>query len=122
MIEPTATPRGETEVEEGSGDSATIDNTTLVVLVTDALLDLITAKKLAQSCMTGLTDVVYPACTIFDGDLSIAVSIGHVQEDLTHLCLMAQSLVSDAIISGVNAATAAGAVPSVRSFKDSGLP
>jgi len=93
--------------EESSG----VDNTTLVVLVTDAALDLIAAKKLAQSCMTGLTDVVYPACTIFDGDLAIAVSIGDVQEDLTHLCLLGQSLVSEAIISGVKAARPAPGLP-----------
>lgn len=87
------------------------DNTTLVVVVTDAALDPISAKKMAQSCMTGLTDVVYPACTIFDGDLVIAVSIGDVQEDLTHLCLLGQDLVSEAIIGGVKAARPAPGLP-----------
>lgn len=86
-------------------------NTTLIVIVTDAKLDVISAKKLAQSGITGLTDVVYPACTVFDGDLAIAVSIGDIQEDLTHLCLVAQSLVSDAIIGGVKAARPAPGLP-----------
>lgn len=89
----------------------TVDNTTLIVLVTNAALDAISAKKLAQGCMTGLTDVVYPACTIYDGDLAIAVSIGKIEEDLTHLCLMGQSLVSEAIINGVKAARPAQGVP-----------
>lgn len=92
-------------------EANTVDNTTLIVLVTNAVLDVISAKKLAQSCITGLTDVVYPACTIYDGDLAIAVSIGKIEEDLTHLCLMGQSLVSEAIISGVKAARPAQGVP-----------
>lgn len=93
---------------EGDGNAS---NTTLVVVVTDAALDPISAKKMAQSCMIGLTDVVYPSCTIFDGDLVIAVSIGDVQEDLTHLCLLGQDLVSEAIIGGVKAARPAPGLP-----------
>jgi L-aminopeptidase/D-esterase-like protein len=86
-------------------------NTTLVVVVTDAALTPVLAKKMAQGCMTGLTDVVYPACTVFDGDLVIAVSIGDIQEDLTHLCLVGQSLVSEAIVGGVKAARPAPGLP-----------
>lgn len=118
VIEPSA---GAQEQERGSASScdknlgtredATTDNTTLVVLVTSAALDLISAKKLSQSCMTGITDVVYPACTIFDGDLAMAVSIGKIQEDLTHLCLLGQWLVSDAIVSAVKAARSAPGLP-----------
>lgn len=94
-----------------SNATGTVDNTTLVVLVTNASLDVISAKKLAQSSMTGITDVVYPACTIYDGDLTIAVSIGKIEEDLTHLCLLGQALVSEAIISGVKAARPAPGLP-----------
>ncbi len=100
-----------TSTAAGESETTTVDNTTLIVLVTNAALDAISAKKLAQSCITGLTDVVYPACTIYDGDLAIAVSIGKIEEDLTHLCLLGQSLVSEAIISGVKAARPAQGVP-----------
>lgn len=98
-------------INSNVSETNTVDNTTLVVLVTNAALDPISAKKLAQGCMTGLTDVVYPACTIYDGDLAIAVSIGKIEEDLTHLCLLGQSLVSEAIISAVKAARPAQGVP-----------
>jgi L-aminopeptidase/D-esterase-like protein len=97
--------------DPGLNKTGTVDNTTLIVLVTDAALDAISAKKLAQSCIIGLTDVVYPACTIFDGDLAIAVSIGKIEEDLTHLSLLGQSLVSEAIVSGVKAARPAAGLP-----------
>ncbi|MDZ4835361.1 MAG: P1 family peptidase [Candidatus Melainabacteria bacterium] len=101
----------ENSAQTEQNKTGTVDNTTLIVMVTDAALDVISAKKLAQSGITGLTDVVYPACTIFDGDLAIAVSIGKIEEDLTQLCLIGQALVSEAIVNGVKAARPAAGLP-----------
>jgi len=95
------------------------ENTTLVALVTTARLDILQLRKLADFCMTGLADVVYPACTIYDGDLSLAVSAGAVEEDLTTLCLLAQQMTATAILSAVQKAEPAHGVPAWRDLNQS---
>lgn len=86
-------------------------NTTLVVVVTSAILNVVETKKLANAAIIGLTDVIYPSCTQFDGDLAIAVSTGSNQDDLTVLCTLAQHLTSEAIVNAVTKAQSMGQLP-----------
>jgi L-aminopeptidase/D-esterase-like protein len=90
------------------------ENTTLVAVVTTAALDSLSARKLAEASHCGLSDVVYPAYTIYDGDLTIAASCGKVKEDLSTLCVLAQKVVSEAIISAVSKASSIEGIPSAR--------
>lgn len=92
------------------------ENTTLVMLITTGALDVLDAKKVAEASTLGLADAVRPACTIYDGDLSIAASIGEVKEDLTALCVIARRVVAAAIVDGVKQATPMNGLPAWRSF------
>jgi L-aminopeptidase/D-esterase-like protein len=88
------------------------ENTTLIVLITTARLDFQSARKVAEACHNGLSDVIYPAHTIYDGDLSMACSIGAIEENIVTLCLLAQRATSTAILNGVQAASSYPGVPS----------
>jgi L-aminopeptidase/D-esterase-like protein len=92
-------------------------NTTLVAVVTNAALDAVEAKKLAFASLMGLTDVIYPACTLYDGDLAIAVSTGSNQDDLTSLCMLAQHITSEAIINAVTEAQSTDGIPAYRDLR-----
>ncbi|MFI5174048.1 MAG: P1 family peptidase [Terriglobia bacterium] len=50
-------------------------NTTLVVIATDAAFDKIQMQKIAQMAQNGLARVLRPAHTLFDGDTVFALSI-----------------------------------------------
>lgn len=51
-------------------------NTTLVVVVTDAVLDVATAGRLAQAAHAGLARAVDPSHTVVDGDVVLALATG----------------------------------------------
>jgi L-aminopeptidase/D-esterase-like protein len=72
-------------------------NTTLVVLVTDALCDKAACFLLAQSAHDGFARAIRPAHTRYDGDLAIAVSAGSVEASIDRLRLAAADVVADAI-------------------------
>jgi L-aminopeptidase/D-esterase-like protein len=72
-------------------------NTTLVVLVTDALCDKTACFLLAQSAHDGLARAIRPAHTRFDGDLAIAVSAGAIEASIDRLRVAAADVVADAI-------------------------
>lgn len=72
-------------------------NTTLVVLVTDALCDKAACFLLAQSAHDGFARAIRPAHTRFDGDLAIAVSAGSVEASIDRLRVAAADVVTDAI-------------------------
>ena len=72
-------------------------NTTLVVLVTDALCDKAACFLLAQSAHDGFARAIRPAHTRFDGDLAIAVSAGAVEASIDRLRIAAADVVADAI-------------------------
>lgn len=88
-----------------------VQNTTLLALVATAALDVLDAKKLSEACILGLADAVRPACTIFDGDLAIACSIGTIKDDITGLCVIARETAGKAIISAVTHAADSALLP-----------
>jgi L-aminopeptidase/D-esterase-like protein len=95
----------------------TIENTTLIALVTTADLDVLDAKRISQAAILGLADAVRPACTIFDGDLAIAASIGTVVEDVTALAVIARQAAAEAIVNAVKNATPTAGLPAWSSLK-----
>ncbi|MCS6951435.1 MAG: P1 family peptidase [Bryobacteraceae bacterium] len=90
-------------------------NTTLVVVATNARLTKVEAMKLAQLAQNGLARAISPAHTMFDGDLVIALSLGSHQADVNALGVAAAQAVSRAILRAVRLAPSLGGLPGLAS-------
>src|ERR1700710_1924547 len=101
------------------GDAATaVENTTLAVVVTDAVLTKPQARRLAMIAQTGLARAIYPVHAPLDGDVLFAAATCEKPIDplvgLTELGMLAANVVARAIARGVYEATALpfpGALP-----------
>lgn len=87
------------------------ENTTLVVVATDAALDRLMLKRLAVMAQTGFARAIYPVHTPLDGDVVFAVSAGKRQiadpiRDLARIGAAAANATARAIARGVYEATA----------------
>jgi L-aminopeptidase/D-esterase-like protein len=78
-------------------EEATGTNTTLVLVVTDAVGTKAECALLAQSAHDGFARALHPAHTRYDGDLALAVSTGAVEANLDRLRVAAADVVADAI-------------------------
>jgi L-aminopeptidase/D-esterase-like protein len=94
------------------------ENTTLVVVVTDAALTKAQAKRLAMIAHTGMARAIYPVHATTDGDVVFAAATGRKPVDplfgLTELGMVAANTVARAVARGVHSATALpflGALP-----------
>lgn len=103
---------------KGGAAATAVENTTLVIVVTDAILTKAQAKRLAIMAQTGFARAIYPVHAPLDGDIVFAAATGEKQIDplvgLTELGALAANAVSRAIARGVYTATAlpfAGALP-----------
>jgi L-aminopeptidase/D-esterase-like protein len=103
---------------KGGPEATAAENTTLVVVVTDAVLTKPQAKRLAVIAQTGMARAIYPVHAPLDGDVVFAAATGHKPIDplfgLTELGMVAANTVARAIARGVHAATALpflGALP-----------
>jgi D-aminopeptidase len=103
---------------KGAATATAIENTTLVAVVTDALLTKAQAQRLAMSAQTGFARAIYPVHAPLDGDLVFAAATGAKPIDplygLTELGTVAANVVARAIARGVYEATAlpfSGALP-----------
>jgi D-aminopeptidase len=98
----------------------TPENTTLVVVATDAKLTKAQAKRVAIMAQSGMSRSIFPVHSPLDGDVIFAASTGRRQladpvVGLTYLGALAANVVARAIARGVFAATALplpGAMPS----------
>lgn len=104
---------------KGGAAATASENTTLVVVVTEAQLTKPQAKRLAMIAQTGMARAIYPVHAPLDGDVVFAAATGAKPIDpllgLTRLGAVAANTVARAIARGVYAATAlpfAGALPS----------
>jgi D-aminopeptidase len=96
------------------------ENTTLVIVATDAVLSKAQAKRLAVMAQSGLSRAIYPVHSPLDGDVLFAASTGRrpladATVGLTHLGTLAANVVARAIARGVFTAAALelpGAMPS----------
>jgi L-aminopeptidase/D-esterase-like protein len=94
------------------------ENTTLVVVVTDAALTKAQAKRLAMIAHTGMARAIYPVHATTDGDVVFAAATGEKPIDpvfgVTELGMVAANTVARAVARGVHSATALpflGALP-----------
>ncbi len=92
----------------------TRENTTLVVVATNATLTKIEAAKLAQLGQLGMTRVIYPVNTMSDGDLVVAMSCGTARAPIDALGVAAAEAVSEAILRAVRLAPSLGGLPGLK--------
>jgi L-aminopeptidase/D-esterase-like protein len=117
-LPPSFTPDMLAMRSKGGAAATSVENTTLAVVVTDALLTKTQAKRLAMIAQTGFARAIYPVHAPMDGDVLFAAATGEKPVDpligLTELGMVAANVVSRAIARGVFAATALpfpGALP-----------
>jgi L-aminopeptidase/D-esterase-like protein len=103
---------------KGGPEAKAAENTTLVVVVTDAVLTKPQARRLAMIAQTGMARAIYPVHAPLDGDVVFAAATGKKPIDplfgLTELGMVAANTVARAIARGVHAANALpflGALP-----------
>jgi L-aminopeptidase/D-esterase-like protein len=103
---------------KGGAAATAAENTTLAVVVTDAVLTKPQAKRLAMIAQTGFARAIYPVHAPLDGDVVFAAATCEKPVDpligLTELGMVAANTVARAIARGVYAATALpfpGALP-----------
>jgi L-aminopeptidase/D-esterase-like protein len=103
---------------KGGAAATAVENTTLAVVVTDAILTKPQAKRLAMMAQTGFARAIYPVHAPLDGDIVFAAATCEKPVDplvgLTELGMVAGNTMARAIARGVHAATAlpfAGALP-----------
>ncbi len=99
------------------------ENTTLVVVATDAILSKAQAKRFAVMAQSGLSRAIYPVHTPLDGDVVFAASTGRrpladPMIGLSSLGTLAANVVARAIARGVFEATALSFRGAVTSWKD----
>jgi L-aminopeptidase/D-esterase-like protein len=103
---------------KGGPEATAIENTSLVIVVTDAILTKPQAKRLAMIAQTGMARAIYPVHAPLDGDVVFAAATCKTPIDplfgLTELGTVAANVVARAIARGVYCATALpflGALP-----------
>lgn len=87
------------------------ENTTLVVVATNARLNKVAASKLAALAGVGMARSISPVWTTSDGDVIFALSAGAAQADLTALGVAAAEAVEQAILRAARLAPTLGGVP-----------
>jgi L-aminopeptidase/D-esterase-like protein len=106
---------------KGGPAATAAENTTVTVIVTDAILTKAQAKRLAMIAQTGMARAIYPVHAPLDGDVVFAAATCAKPVEplvgLTELGMVAANVLARAIARGVYEATAlpfAGTVPAWR--------
>ncbi len=89
-------------------------NTTLVVVATNAALNKVEATKLAQFGSIGVARAINPVNMMSDGDLVIAMSVGTAKASLDALGVAAAEAVSESIRRAVRMAPSLGGLPGLK--------
>ena len=94
-----------------------LQNTTLVVMATNASLTKTETTKLAQMASGGLFRTLSPYGSLFDGDVIFALSTGEVDADLHNIAPLAQEAVAEAVKRAVVKADGFGLLPAYRDLE-----
>ncbi|HZE47087.1 MAG TPA: P1 family peptidase [Xanthobacteraceae bacterium] len=107
---------------KGGPEASAAESTTLVVVVTDAVLTKTQAKRLAMIAQTGMARAIYPVHAPLDGDVVFAAATGANPIDplfgLTELGMVAANVAARAIARGVYSATALPFLGALPAWKD----
>jgi L-aminopeptidase/D-esterase-like protein len=89
-------------------------NTTLAVVMTDAVLSKSAALKVCQMAFGGFYRTLSPALSLFDGDLIVVLSQGDCQAQVNQIGVLAERAVAEAILTAVAEADGFGVIPAAR--------
>jgi L-aminopeptidase/D-esterase-like protein len=89
-------------------------NTTLAVVMTDAVLTKAGSLKVSQMAFGGFYRALSPALTLFDGDLVVTLASGKRPAHIHQIGILAERAVAEAIQIGVAEADGFGLLPAVR--------
>jgi D-aminopeptidase len=107
---------------KGGGTANAGENTTLVIVITDAVLTKPQARRLAIIAQTGFARAIYPVHAPLDGDIVFAAATGAKRIDplvgLTELGMIAANTVARAIARGVYEAKALPFPNALPAWKD----
>jgi L-aminopeptidase/D-esterase-like protein len=92
----------------------TRENTTLVIVATNATLTKVEATKLAQLGQLGVARAINPVNTMSDGDLVVAMSSGNSRAPIDALGVAASEAVAEAILRAVRMAPSLGGLPGLK--------
>lgn len=95
-------------------------NTTLAVVMTDAVLTKANALKVCNMAFGGFYRALSPALSLYDGDLVIVLSAGERKAHVNQIGVLAERAVAEAILAGVAAADGFGILPAVGDLPPSG--
>ncbi len=88
-------------------------NTTLAVVMTDAAISKLGARKVCEMAFGGLYRAVAPALSLYDGDLVVTLATGQVEAHIHQVGVLAEEAVARAIVRAVRAADGFGLLPAV---------
>ncbi|MGP8123285.1 MAG: P1 family peptidase [Xanthobacteraceae bacterium] len=107
---------------KGGPAATAAENTTLAVVVTDAVLSKAQTRRLAMIAQTGFARAIYPVHAPLDGDVVFAAATGQKPIEpligLTELGMVAANVVARAIARGAYEATALPFVDSLPAWRD----
>src|SRR5262249_36591096 len=93
-----------------------LENTTLGVVATNAVLTKVQAARLAARAHDGFARAIYPSHTALDGDAIFALATGTraAPPDVERLSNLAADVIAEAIVRAVRAATSIPGYPAAR--------
>ncbi len=89
-------------------------NTTLAVVMTDAVLSKASALKVCQMAFGGFYRTLSPALSLYDGDLVVVLSAGERKAHVNQVGVLAERAVAEAILTAVEEADGFGLLPAAR--------
>ena len=92
-------------------------NTTLAVVMTDAVLTKAGALKVCQMAFGGFYRTLSPALSLYDGDLIVTLSSGVRPAHVHQTGILAERAVAEAILVAVQEADGFGLLPAVRDLR-----
>jgi L-aminopeptidase/D-esterase-like protein len=105
--------------KKGFGRSS-LGNTTIGVVATNVTLNREDTIKVAQMAHNGLTRVISPINTTFDGDIVFALSLGKRGGEVNNVGALAEAAIMEAVKRGVMKADGFGMIPAYRDLKGKG--
>ena len=108
--------------DDAPGGDASVENTTIGVVATNATLTKAEITKVAQMAHDGLARAIYPAHTPSDGDTLFGLATGTHTDDagLARIGALAADMVAEAILRAVRTATGLPGLPSVSDLPGTG--
>ena len=121
-LPPSFTPDMRAMRLKGGAAASPVENTTIALVVTDAILTKAQTKRLAVMAQTGLARAIYPVHSPLDGDIVFAAATGAKPIDplagLTELGAVAANVLARAVARGVYEAKALPFPDALPSWKD----